>query len=55
MRNWHKFFLFKNSNININLEKDKSYFDHERSMEGYNENEYYKNKELFLLNTRTAL
>ena len=48
MRNWHKFFLFKNSNININLEKDKSYFDHERSMDGYNENEYYKNKELFL-------
>ena len=32
----------------MNHEKDQSFLDHERSMGGYNENEYYKNKELFL-------
>ena len=48
MRNWHKYFLSNNSNINMNLERDQSSFDHERSMGVYNENEYYKNKKLFL-------
>ena len=47
MRNWHKFFLLKNSKIDMNLERDQNYFDHERSMGGYSENDYYKNKELF--------
>ena len=47
MRSWHKFFLSKNSEIDMNLAGDQTYFDHERSMDGYNENKYYKNKELF--------
>ena len=48
MLSWHKFFLVKNSKIDMNLERDQNYSDHERSMGGYNENKYYKNKELFL-------
>jgi|TARA_B100001964_G_scaffold49769_1_gene55994 hypothetical protein len=48
MRIWHKLFLIKDSKININLKKDQSYFDHERSMGDYNENEYYKSQEIFL-------
>ena len=48
MRKWYKYFLAKNSNINVNHERDQNFFDHERSMGGYNENEYYKNKKLFL-------
>ena len=31
----------------MNLERDQNYFDYERSMEGYSENDHYKNKELF--------
>ena len=50
MRIWHKFFLLKNSEININLDRDKHYLDHEKSMGGYEENIHYKNKELFFEN-----
>ena len=48
MRKFNKFFLSKNSEVSMNLKKDQSYFDYERTMDDYNENEYYKNKELFL-------
>ena len=48
MRKFNKFFLSKNSEVSMNLKKDQSYFDYKRTMDDYNENEYYKNKELFL-------
>ena len=50
MRKWYKYLLVKKSNINVNHERDQNFFDHEKkSMVGdYNENEYYKNKRLFL-------
>ena len=48
MRNWYKFFLFDNSKININLDRDQSFSDHERSMGGYETNEYYTSKKSFL-------
>ena len=51
MRSWYKLFLLKNSNITINPKLDKSFDEHEKTMEGYEgykENEFYKNKELFI-------
>ena len=37
MRKFHKFYLSKNSNINVNLEKDQSYPAHEGTTGGFNE------------------
>ena len=48
MRIWNKFFLYKNSKININLKKDKGFSDHEKSSGGYDVNTHYRNKSLFL-------
>ena len=48
MRKWNKFFLFDSFKININLDRDRSFLDHERSMGGYEVNESYVNKISFL-------
>ena len=48
MRIWNKFILYENSKININLKKDKEFFEHEKSMGGYDANAHYRNKSLFI-------
>jgi len=47
MRSWYKFFLIKNSKIDINLKRDQNYYDFEKSMDGYGENEHYQTKQSF--------
>jgi 2-polyprenyl-3-methyl-5-hydroxy-6-metoxy-1,4-benzoquinol methylase len=47
MRNWYKFFLYKSPQLDINLERDQKFSEHEKSMGGYKENKYYENEELF--------
>ena len=47
MRSRYKFFLIKNSKIDINLKRDQNYYDFEKSMDGYGENEHYQTKQSF--------